>query len=83
MNAIFQVAYMIGWVAWILLDFKKIKENGSSRFMFWAINFVSLALFIAIRFNMRPLMPTTFINETIASWGKTITGGIMNVQTGD
>jgi len=83
LNAIFQIAYLLGFVIWVLLDRKKVKEQNASRFMFWLINAASLLLFLLISFNIYPAMPTNWLNNTLAPWGRAIMEGIMYVKTTD
>ncbi|MFC5403876.1 hypothetical protein [Cohnella soli] len=83
MNPIFQVVFLLGMAIWCATDYKKVKALPSSRMLFWAIQMLSLALFVAISLNYRPRLPSEWLDDTVSSWAKSIIGGIMYVQTGD
>jgi hypothetical protein len=83
MNAIFQITFLIGLALWIAIDYKKVKAQRSSLFMFWLINILSVVLFIAISLNNRPLTPVKILNDIVSPWAKAITGGIMYDKTSD
>jgi len=83
MNVLFQIVFALGYIMWIAMDYKKARKNRSVMVTFWVINIVTLALFVAISLNYRPPLPADLLNKAATSWAKSITGGIVNVQTSD
>lgn len=84
MDPIFQVLFIIGFLIWIAIDFRKIKQSKSKSMMaiFVTINMLTLLLFFALFMQYRPPTPVSLMNNTVYYWVKAWTGGIYYVTTG-
>ncbi|GIP34035.1 hypothetical protein [Paenibacillus sp. J2TS4] len=84
MSGIFRILFLIGYLMWIILDYRKIKKarSKSMMVMYYTINAVTLLLFISLLVNYRPPTPVSILNNTVYYWVKAWTGEIYYVNTG-